>query len=121
MPTVATATATATATTAKRPPSRLDLAFSIYSLLRKEKTPPMARYCVLLALARSGQPMTAHHIGLAIGETTGPSGTIDSTLRAGLLAAGPACATSRQGTTYTLTSAGIAEVNRLMNPPPVSL
>ena len=81
----------------------------------------MARYCILLALARSGQPMTAHHIGLAIGETTGPSGTIDSALRAGLLIAGPACATSRQGTTYTLTPAGIAEVNRLMNPPPVSL
>jgi hypothetical protein len=99
----------------KHATSRLDYAAAIYRRVRCEKDPPLARYSMLLALARrNGSPATGLQIGKDIGQGTAPNGTIDAALRHGLIALGPP---SDTGTTrYTLTPAGVALVQDLLQP-----
>ena len=94
--------------------SRLDLVASIYRSIRCEKDPPLARYAIVLAIARrGGSPATGSQIGKDIGMESTPNGSIDSCLRHGLIS------TSKDGPsarTYTLTPKGIDLVRTLTHP-----
>lgn len=110
-------------TTTPKPPavSKLDLAAAIYRKIRSEKEPPLARYAMILAIARrNGRPATGQQIGKDIGMDTAPNGTIDAALRHGLIAHGPP-APARGTTTYVLTPAGIALAHELITPPVTTL
>lgn len=95
--------------------SRLDYAAAIYRRIRCEKAPPLARYSMILALARrNGRPATGLQIGKDIGQGTAPNGTIDAALRNGLILT---AAPTADGTTrYLLTPSGIALAQDLLTP-----
>jgi hypothetical protein len=95
--------------------NRLDLVASIYRAVRSEKDPPLARYAMVLALARrNGKAATGSQIGKDIGQGTAPNGTIDAALRHGLIITGPP--TKPGTTTYLLTAEGIALARSLSHP-----
>lgn len=97
--------------------SRLDLVFAIYHRVRLEKDPPLARYAVLLALARhGGKPVSGYQLGKEIGQRVAPGGTIDCAIRAGLIIEHRGKKPDTEPTRYILTEAGIAMVHDLTNP-----
>lgn len=97
---------------------RLNLALGILNTLRREKNPPLARYCTLLALASFGRPATGHEIAVKLGEETTLSGSIVSAERNEYITTNRGFGPSGvPANLHALTPKGIAEVNRLMNPP----
>jgi hypothetical protein len=95
--------------------TRLELVAAIYRKVRCEKNPPLARYAMLLALARrGGEPATGHELGIDIGQYSAPRGTIENCLRNGLITEEKG--TPPKGTLYSLTPEGVAVVAELMHP-----
>jgi hypothetical protein len=93
--------------------SRLDLALFIYNKVRKEKDPPLARYCSLLSLARMNRAATSYEVGADLGLSAGPTGTLETSHRLGLLRHGPP-SPHKGTTTYLLTAAGLELVQKLI-------
>jgi DNA-binding MarR family transcriptional regulator len=93
--------------------TRIQLTLQIHNAIRREKNPPLGKYCLLLALASTGQPMTVHQIAKTLGEATYGSGTLDRALEHGLIQHTPGPTNSRH---FTLTPKGQHQVQKLIAP-----
>ena len=98
---------------AKPSATRAELAFHLLNTIRREKSPPLVRYCILFALARKGAPMTGQELAHAFGQSTMPASSIDNCLRHDLIA--PAAHRGpRDGASYQITATGTQEITRLL-------
>lgn len=81
------------------------------NLIRKEKQPPLASYCILLALGTATEPMTTGDICDLVGETTFGGGTLDRLAEKKLITI---TKVSKGRYTYQLTQKGFDEVRRIV-------
>jgi hypothetical protein len=94
--------------------NKLEYCLQIVNSIRREKNPPLGRYCLLLALANSDKPLTSHQVALALGDNTYGSGTLSRAVDHGLINEhSPA---NGRGKTYSLTPLGIKEVRMIACP-----
>lgn len=89
-------------------------AIDLLNHVRKQKTPPLARYCTLLTLVEAGRPLTGREIANRLKEDVAISGTLDSAIHNGLLEKLPTTPAS-----YQLTNKGrtVAAVLLSVTPP----
>lgn len=76
-------------------------ALNLLNHVRQQKTPPLARYCTLLAIVEAGRPLTGREIATRMKEDVAISGTLDSCVHNGLLEKLPTAPA-----TYKLTDKG---------------
>jgi hypothetical protein len=82
--------------------TKAQFALDLLNRVRKEKTPPLARYCTILAIAEAGKPLTSRQIADRLGEPTAITGTIDSGIRQNLIRQIP----TKPHFTFDLTDSG---------------
>lgn len=93
---------------------KVDFALAFLNSIRKEKNPPIGRYCMVLAIAASPSGViTSAQLTRTIGGDAPLSGTIESAVRQGVVECLPTTPRS-----YRLSSSGEAIAARLLNPHP---
>ena len=92
--------------------TRIQSALTTLLLIRHEKTPPLIRYTLLLALAeKHPQPLTALELCEATRDDIPQNGTLDTMVESGLITRHH---DGKKARTYTLTPAGEAEAARIV-------
>jgi hypothetical protein len=92
--------------------TKITFALGLINHLRQQKTPPLARYCCLLALAENrGRKMTAQQIFRRFNLTSPLAGTLDSAVRQKLVEEIPA----KPAKLYVITPEGEALISELLS------
>lgn len=90
----------------------IDLAIDLVGKLRKEKQPPLARYAIILVLARKNRPMTAHQIAQELREPSAMDSAMRSCVGLELVVMNPLYGTRH----YSLTPKGQRMAMDLLKP-----
>lgn len=92
--------------------TRLQSAIAIISFIRKEPSPPLARFHALLVMLNAPEPLTRTEISKGMDDPTNQNGTFDSMHRQELIES--IATPHRRASLWQLTNKGKAEAARIL-------